>query len=96
MISSSGRETPGNTRPLLPDGREWAIVDVCDLSPDRRRLTYLLPPGEKRYVSLDPKLDSDERRRAIADTLLADRWRVATPNGPSDRPPPGVSPWLTT
>lgn len=94
-MSSSGGETPGNARPLLPDGREWAIVEVTDLSADRRRLVYLLPPGERRYVSIDPKHDSDERRRQIADTLLADRWRVATPNGPSDRPPAGVSPWLT-
>lgn len=87
-------ETPENAPERLSNGAEWAVVREEEIGAGQVRLTFLLPPGVRHPVTIDRASDSDEMRGRIADSLLAERWKVKTPRGPQPRPPGGLSPWL--
>ena len=74
----------------------WTVVRIVDLSPSRRRLEYVLADGSKRHAVIDRELDTPDMRKRVADALIAESFRVATPRGPEARPPSSPSPWITS
>lgn len=78
----------------MADLPTWRVVRVVDVSESRRRLEYWIDGLGKHYATIDRELDTPQRRKAIVDAIVAERYVAKTPRGPEPRPAPAPSPWL--